>query len=70
MMSPPDLADLIALAGQRGGQVVIAGDTGQLQAVQNGGGMSVLAARFGQVRKQRLHRDYAQEPAETLDIKL
>jgi hypothetical protein len=30
--------------------VILAGDTGQLQAVQNGGGMSLLAGRLGYVR--------------------
>jgi hypothetical protein len=50
MMSTPDLADLIDLAEQRNGKVIIAGDTGQLQAVQNGGSMSMLAARLGYVR--------------------
>jgi ATP-dependent exoDNAse (exonuclease V) alpha subunit len=50
MMTGPDLADLIALAEARGGKVVVAGDTMQLQAVQNGGGMSLLADRLGYVR--------------------
>ena len=50
MMTSPDLADLIALAEARGGKVVVAGDTMQLQAVQNGGGMSLLADRLGYVR--------------------
>ncbi len=50
MISTPDLADLIALATQRGGKVILAGDMQQLQAVQNGGGMSMLAARLGHVR--------------------
>jgi ATP-dependent exoDNAse (exonuclease V) alpha subunit len=50
MMSGPDLADLISLAEERGGKVILAGDTQQLQAVQNGGGMSLLADRLGYVR--------------------
>jgi hypothetical protein len=50
MMSTPDLADLIDLATQRDGKVVLAGDTMQLQAVENGGGMSLLATRLGHVR--------------------
>jgi conjugative relaxase-like TrwC/TraI family protein len=50
MMSGLDLADLISLAGERGGKVILAGDTEQLQAVQNGGGMSLLAHRLGYVR--------------------
>jgi conjugative relaxase-like TrwC/TraI family protein len=50
MMTTPDLADLITLAEQNGGKVIAAGDTEQLQAVQNGGGMSLLAARLGYAR--------------------
>jgi conjugative relaxase-like TrwC/TraI family protein len=49
MMPGPDLSDLIALAEAHAGKVIIAGDTGQLQAVQNGGGMSLLAGRLGYV---------------------
>src|SRR3984957_5828804 len=43
MMPGPDLADLVILAEAHGGKVIAAGDTEQLQAVQNGGGMSQLA---------------------------
>jgi conjugative relaxase-like TrwC/TraI family protein len=50
MMSGPDLADIIALAEACDGKVILAGDTGQLQAVQNGGGMALLAARLGYTR--------------------
>jgi ATP-dependent exoDNAse (exonuclease V) alpha subunit len=50
MMPVPDLADLITLAEEHGGKVVVAGDTEQLQAVQGGGGMSLLADRLGYVR--------------------
>ena len=50
MMTSPDLADLIDLAERHGGKVIVAGDTEQLQAVQNGGGMSLLADRLGYVR--------------------
>ncbi len=50
MMTSPDLADLITLAEAHGGKVIVAGDTGQLQAVQNGGAMSLLADRLGYVR--------------------
>ena len=42
-MPGPDLADLIAYAQTRDGKLVLAGDTSQLQAVENGGGMSLLA---------------------------
>jgi hypothetical protein len=50
MMPGPDLADLIALAEKHRGKVIVAGDTEQLQAVNNGGGMSLLAGRLGYVR--------------------
>ena len=50
MMPGPDLADLITLAETHGAKVILAGDTSQLQAVQNGGGMSLLASRLGYVR--------------------
>jgi conjugative relaxase-like TrwC/TraI family protein len=50
MMTGPDLADVISLAAARGGKVIVAGDTAQLQAVQNGGGMSLLADRLGYAR--------------------
>ena len=49
-MPGPDLADLISYAEARDGKVILAGDTGQLQAVENGGGMSLLAAALGYVR--------------------
>jgi conjugative relaxase-like TrwC/TraI family protein len=49
-MPGPDLADLISYAQARDGKVILAGDTGQLQAVENGGGMSLLAAALGYVR--------------------
>jgi ATP-dependent exoDNAse (exonuclease V) alpha subunit len=45
MMTSLDLADIFALAAARGAKVIIAGDTSQLQAVQDGGGMSLLAHR-------------------------
>ena len=49
-MPGPDLADLIAYAQARGGKVILAGDTSQLQAVENGGGMSLLADALGYAR--------------------
>jgi hypothetical protein len=49
-MPGPDLADLIAYAQAHSGKVILAGDTGQLRAVENGGGMSLLAAALGYVR--------------------
>ena len=50
MLSGPDLADLIAYAKKRGAKIILAGDIHQLQAVENGGGMSLLAARLGHAR--------------------
>ena len=45
-----DLADVIAVAEATDGKVILAGDIGQLQAVQNGGGMSLLAGQLGYVQ--------------------
>jgi ATP-dependent exoDNAse (exonuclease V) alpha subunit len=50
MMTGPDLSDLITLAETRGAKLIVAGDTSQLQAVRNGGGMSLLADRLGYAR--------------------
>ena len=50
MISSPDLADLISVADAAGAKVILAGDSAQLQAVENGGGMSLLADRLGYVR--------------------
>ena len=50
MLSGPDLADLIAYAKAKGAKVILAGDVSQLQAVENGGGMSLLAVRLGYAR--------------------
>jgi conjugative relaxase-like TrwC/TraI family protein len=50
MISGPDLADVISLAEAVGAKVILAGDTSQLQAVENGGGMSLLAAELGYVQ--------------------
>ena len=50
MLSGPDLADLIAYAQAKGAKIILAGDVSQLQAVENGGGMSLLAARLGYAR--------------------
>jgi AAA domain len=46
-MPGPDLADLIAYAETHDGKVILAGDTSQLQAVENGGGMSRGAGGTG-----------------------
>ena len=50
MLSGPDLADLIAYAKAKGAKIILAGDTSQLQAVENGGGMSLLAQKLGYAR--------------------
>ena len=50
MLSGPDLADLIAYARARGAKIILAGDISQLQAVENGGGMSLLADALGYAR--------------------
>ena len=50
MLSGPDLADLIAYAKRRGAKIILAGDIHQLQAVENGGGMSLLAEALGYAR--------------------
>ena len=49
-MPGPDLADLIAYTQDRDGKLILAGDTSQLQAVENGGGMSLLADALGFAR--------------------
>ena len=50
MASNPDLADVISQAETCDGKVILAGDTGQLQAVENGGGLSLLAGELGYVQ--------------------
>jgi hypothetical protein len=50
MIPTPDLADVVALAEARSAKMVLAGDTGQLQAVENGGAMPLLAAELGYVQ--------------------
>ncbi len=50
MLSGPDLADLIAYAEARGAKIILTGDISQLQAVENGGGMSLLAGALGYAR--------------------
>jgi hypothetical protein len=47
MVASPDLADVIAQAADSGAKVILAGDTQQLQAVENGGGLSLLADALG-----------------------
>ena len=50
MLPGPDLADLIAYAKAKGAKIILAGDVSQLQAVENGGGMSLLADTLGYTR--------------------
>ena len=47
MVATPDLADVVTQAAAAGAKVILAGDTQQLQAVENGGGMSLLAGALG-----------------------
>jgi AAA domain len=50
MVANPDLADMISQASGSGAKVIVAGDTQQLQAVENGGGLSLLADALGFVQ--------------------
>jgi conjugative relaxase-like TrwC/TraI family protein len=50
MVSNPDLADVVTQAATGGAKVILAGDTQQLQAVENGGGMALLADALGYAR--------------------
>ncbi len=47
MISTTDLHDLTAHAAACDAKVIVAGDTGQLQAVEDGGGMRMLTAALG-----------------------
>ncbi|WP_300610587.1 AAA family ATPase, partial [Trebonia sp.] len=47
MIPTPDLSDIVSLAEKRSAKMILAGDTGQLQAVENGGAMSLLASALG-----------------------
>ena len=59
MISGPDLADLISLAETKDAKVILAGDTAQLQAVENGGGMALLADQLGYVQLAQPARFHA-----------
>jgi AAA domain/TrwC relaxase len=50
MISTADLHDLTVHAAASGAKVVVAGDTVQLQPVEDGGGMTLLAAALGYAR--------------------
>src|SRR5207247_9959037 len=70
MLSGPDLADLIAYAKARGAKIILAGDTSQLQAVENGGGMSLLADALGYARlAEPVRFRYAWEQAASLRLR-
>jgi hypothetical protein len=50
MTGSPDLADVISQAAAGGAKVILAGDTQQLQAVESGGGLGMLAGALGFVQ--------------------
>jgi TrwC relaxase/AAA domain len=50
MMSLPDLAAIVRRAAEHGAKVVITGDPMQIQAVESGGAMTMLAHRLGHVQ--------------------
>jgi len=50
MVANPDLADVVSQAAASGAKLILAGDTQQLQAVENGGGLSLLAEALGFVQ--------------------
>jgi ATP-dependent exoDNAse (exonuclease V) alpha subunit len=50
MTGNPDLADVISQAAASGAKVILAGDTQQLQAVESGGGLCMLAGALGFVQ--------------------
>jgi conjugative relaxase-like TrwC/TraI family protein len=50
MVANPDMSDVIAQAADSGAKVILAGDTQQLQAVENGGGLALLAGALGFVQ--------------------
>ena len=50
MVANPDMADVISQAAASGAKLIMAGDTQQLQAVESGGGLSLLAEALGFVQ--------------------
>jgi AAA domain len=50
MVSNPDLADVVSQAASSGAKVILAGDTQQLQALEAGGGLRLLADTLGFVQ--------------------
>jgi hypothetical protein len=56
MMSITDLAAVLRRAAQHGAKVVVTGDPVQLQAVEGGGGMALLARHLGHVQLSEASR--------------
>ncbi len=50
MVANPDLADVVSQVADSGAKLILAGDTQQLQAVESGGGLSLLADALGFVQ--------------------
>jgi AAA domain len=50
MVANPDLVDVIGQVADSGAKLILAGDTQQLQAVENGGGLCMLAGALGFVQ--------------------
>ena len=50
MFSTADLLDILRLAAEQGARVLLIGDTEQLEAVESGGGMRLVAAETGYAR--------------------
>ncbi len=50
VFSAPDLRDFISYAARRHAKVIITGDPDQLAAVENGGGLALLANQLGYVQ--------------------
>ncbi len=69
MASTLDLADVISQAAAGGAKVILAGDTRQLQAVENGDGMSLLADALGYVRLAEPARFRAWEQEASLRLR-
>jgi conjugative relaxase-like TrwC/TraI family protein len=50
MVANPDLADVVSQVADSGAKLILTGDTQQLQAVESGGGLSLLADALGFVQ--------------------
>jgi conjugative relaxase-like TrwC/TraI family protein len=70
MASARDLAQITAIANQRGAFVRLVGDDRQLQAIGAGGSVRMLAAEVGAVRLDQVHRFHnADEAAASLVLR-